>query len=568
MTLVPNPRQPLNGNNCYSGKERCMIKKISKYDPRRSFYLLFISMAGLFLFQPGHLSAQESVQQNQLKFGRLLRLVDSYYVDSADVEKLTEEAIVHILGELDPHSVYISKEEVAKMNEPLQGNFEGIGISFNIFKDTLLVTGTIPGGPSEKTGMRAGDRIVEVDGRNIAGKGIQNSDVFELLRGKKGTEVELKVLRRNVNEMLVFSVVRDKIPIYSLDASYMLNKTTGYIKLNKFSATTTEEFIEAMRTLQQQNVQHLILDLRGNGGGYLKSAIEISDQFLGDGRMVVYTSGLNDTRREYKASSRGVFEEGKLVVLVDESSASASEIVSGAVQDWDRGVIVGRRSFGKGLVQKPYFLTDGSLVRLTTAHYYTPSGRNIQKPYENGVEDYRRDYLDRLSAGELFSADSIALSDSLKFKTLVHGRNVYGGGGVMPDVFIPMDTSSYYRYYNRLRRSNVVYDFVLDYVDRHRRELTERYRDFEHYNKAFDVSPEMVEEIVATGEKKGIEKDEEGLAFTLPALKKDVKALIARDIFSRNEFYKVFNQDDDAIREALHIIGSEASYQNLLVTTE
>ncbi|NCB07639.1 MAG: S41 family peptidase, partial [Bacteroidia bacterium] len=311
-------------------------------------------------------NAQDNVQKEQLKFGRLLRLIDGYYVDSAKVDELTEKAIVHVLSELDPHSVYISKEEVDKMNEPLQGNFEGIGISFNIFKDTLLVTATIPDGPSEKVGLLAGDRIVEVDGKKITGIGLKNTDVFDLLKGKKGTTVKLKVQRKQMPELLDFTIIRDKIPIYSLDASFMIDKTTGFIKLNKFSATTNDEFIAAMQDLKKQNIKNLILDLRGNGGGYLNAAVQISDHFLKNDKMVVYTSGLNDPKREYKSTSEGLFEEGKLVILVDESSASASEIVSGAIQDWDRGIIIGRRSFGKGLVQKPYFLTDGSMVRLTT----------------------------------------------------------------------------------------------------------------------------------------------------------------------------------------------------------
>jgi carboxyl-terminal processing protease len=475
---------------------------------------------------------------------------------------------MHLLSELDPHSVYISKEEVDKMNEPLQGNFEGIGISFNIFKDTLLVTSIIPGGPSEKVGLRAGDRIVEVDGKNIAGTGIKNSDVMEMLRGDKGTTVEISVLRRNHNELLDFTIIRDKIPIFSLDASFMLDDETGYIKLNKFSATTTEEFTNAMLELKKQNLQNLILDLRGNGGGYLKTAIEISDQFLDDNKLIVYTDGTNERRRDYKATSNGIFEAGNLVVLVDESSASASEIVSGAVQDWDRGLIIGRRSFGKGLVQKPYFLTDGSLIRLTTAHYYTPSGRNIQKPYENGVEEYKRDYLDRLSSGQLFSADSIQLDDSLKFKTLVNGRDVYGGGGVMPDIFIPMDTSSHYRYYNRLRRTNVVYNFILDYVDQHRTELKNQYSEFETFKNNFEVGQEMIDSIISEGEQEGVEKDEESLTFTLPTMKKEIKALIARDIFSLNDYFKILFQDDEAVLKALEVIENKEHYNNLLVTVE
>jgi len=527
---------------------------------------IFIAIS-ILLITPAGIYAQESVQKNQLKFGRLLRLIDSYYVDSANVEKLTENAIIHLLGEMDPHSVYISEEDVKKMNEPLQGNFEGIGITFNIFKDTLLVTTTIPGGPSEKVGLRAGDRIIEVDGKNIAGTGLKNTDVMELLRGDKGTEVEITVLRRSADEPLDFKIIRDKIPIYSLDASYMLDDETGYIKLNKFSATTTDEFTDAITQLRQnKNFENLVLDLRGNGGGYLKTAIEISDQFLKDDELIVYTDGLNEPTREYEATSSGIFENGNLVVLIDEGSASASEIVAGAVQDWDRGLVMGRRSFGKGLVQKPYFLTDGSVVRLTTAHYYTPSGRSIQKPYEEGVEEYRNDYLERLSAGELFSADSISFADSLKYKTLQNGRTVFGGGGIMPDIFIPMDTSSNFRYYNRLRRNQVVYNYVLDYVDKHRVELENNYPEFEKFYTDFEVTGAMVDTIVAKGEEEGIEKDEESLAFTLKDMKREIKALIARDLYTRDDFYKILLSDDDAINKALEVIENQQEYNKILVS--
>jgi carboxyl-terminal processing protease len=546
-----------------------MKSNINNKFRRKSFNTFWLFLIILLAFQPvTEVEAQEAVQKNLMKFGRLLRLVDGYYVDSADVDELTEKAIIHLLGELDPHSVYISKEEVEKMNEPLQGNFEGIGISFNIFKDTLLVTATIPGGPSEKVGLRAGDRIVKVDDKNIAGTGLNNTDVMNMLRGEKGTTVEVKVLRRNLDEMLDFRIIRDKIPIFSLDASYMLDENTGYIKLNKFSATTTDEFVVAMNNLKTQNIQNLILDLRGNGGGYLKSAIEISDQFLNDNKLIVYTEGTNDPRRNYKATSGGIFKEGNLVILVDEGSASASEIVSGAVQDWDRGLIIGRRTFGKGLVQKPYFLTDGSMVRLTTAHYFTPSGRNIQKPYDNGLDSYKRDYLDRLSTGQLFSADNISLSDSLKFKTLVNGRDVYGGGGVMPDIFVPMDTSSHYGYFNRLRRNNLVYNFVLDYVDHHRAEIKKQYPKFEVFNNQFEVTQEMVDSIVQEGENEGIEKDEASLAFTQNNMKKEIKALIARDIYSINEYFKILYEDDEAILKALEVIEDKEQYNNLLVAAE
>ena len=513
-------------------------------------------------------SAQENVQESQLKFARLLRLVDGYYVDSTDVAKLTEDAIVHLLSELDPHSSYISKEDVEKMNEGLKGNFEGIGIQFNIYKDTLLVTTTISGGPSEKVGLRAGDRIVEVDGKNVAGIGLKNSDVFELLRGEKGTEVNLKVVRKTDPDVLAFTIIRDKIPIFSLDASYMLDESTGYIKLNKFSATTNDEFEEAIKELKTQNLQSLVLDLRGNGGGYLNAAIAISDQFLNDDHLIVYTDGLNDPKRDYDATSKGDFEKGNLVILVDEGTASASEIVSGAVQDWDRGLIIGRRSFGKGLVQRPFFLTDGSMVRLTTAHYYTPSGRCIQKPYEEGIGEYRKDYINRMSNGELFNADSIHFDDDMKHKTLVNGRNVYGGGGIMPDIFVPMDTSHYYGYLNQLRRKNVTYNYVLDFVDENRESVHKKYPDFEAFNKNFKITDEVIDEVVARGEKEGVEKDEESLNFVKESLRKELKAYIARDMFSRNDMFKVLNRDDDVITKALKVLDNQKEYNNLLVTTE
>lgn len=514
------------------------------------------------------LSAQNrELQLNQAKFSRLLRLVDGYYVDSANVDKLTEKAIVHLLSDLDPHSTYISKEEVEKMNEPLKGNFEGIGISFNIHKDTLLVTTTISGGPSEKVGLRAGDRIVEVDGKNIAGIGLKNSDVFDLLRGKKGTEVDLRIKRKTEADLLDFKIIRDKIPIFSLDASYMLDETSGYIKLNKFAATTTDEFIAAIKELKQEGLKNLVLDLRGNGGGYLKSAIEISDQFLEDEKLIVYTNGTNEPRREYKGTGKGNFEEGKLVVLVDEGSASASEIVSGAVQDWDRGVIIGRRSFGKGLVQKPFMLTDGSMVRLTTAHYYTPSGRCIQKPYEGGLKEYRKDYANRMTNGEMFSADSIDFDESLKHKTLVNGRNVYGGGGVMPDIFVAMDTSRHYAYINKLRRKQVTYDFVLDFVDSNREKIQRKYNDFEAFNEKFEITQEHIDKIIEKGIEAGVEKDEISLAYTLDNLKREIKALVARDIYSRNDMYKILYSDDEAIQKALKVIKNETEYDHLLVET-
>lgn len=551
-------------------------------------------LLGILMVAVGsNLKAQE-VQDNAMKFGRLLRLIDSYYVDSTKINDLTEKAIVEVLRNLDPHSVYISKEEVEKMNEPLQGNFEGVGISFNVFKDTLLVVTTVPGGPSEKVGLRAGDRIVQVDAKVIANIGLKNTDVYDLLRGKKGTRVDLKVKRKGEPNLLDFTVIRDKIPINSLDASYMLDDNTGYIKLNKFAATTTNEFFEAIKALKTSSkLNSLVLDLRGNGGGYLTAAIELADQFLAAYKLVVYTSGLHAEKKEYNATPLGELEQGKLVILIDESSASASEIVSGAIQDWDRGVLIGRRSYGKGLVQQPFPLTDGSMIRLTTAHYYTPSGRCIQKPYADGVDAYQKDYMHRIETGELFSKDSVAQNKAEKYLTKTSKRTVYGGGGIMPDVFIPLDTSKYYVYYNMLNRRNVVYTTVLGIMDQNRSDFTQKYPDFKTFNDKFAVSDEMVDKVLAAGEKavgdvpemvipeegenvktvikpKEVKKEEpykpdpKSIEFARPLLKKQIKGLIARDLFSMSEYFQVMNADDTAIKKALEVINKRGEYEKIL----
>lgn len=550
-------------------------------------------LLGMMIMAGGSELKAQDVQDNTMKFGRLLRLVDSYYVDSTKINDLTEKAIVEVLRNLDPHSVYISKEEVEKMNEPLQGNFEGVGISFNVFKDTLMVVTTIPGGPSEKVGLRAGDRIVQVDAKKIASIGLKNTDVYDLLRGKKGTKVEMKIKRKGEPNLLDFTVIRDKIPINSLDASYMLNDNTGYIKLNKFSATTTSEFFDAIKALKANSkLNSLVLDLRGNGGGYLTAAIELADQFLTAYKLVVYTSGLHAEKKEYSATPLGELEQGKLVVLIDEGSASASEIVSGAIQDWDRGVLIGRRSYGKGLVQQPFPLTDGSMIRLTTAHYYTPSGRCIQKPYTDDVEAYQKDYLHRIEKGELFSKDSVVQNKTEKFLTKTTKRTVYGGGGIMPDLFIPLDTSKYYIYYNTLNRKNVVYTGVLDIMDANRENFKQKYTDFETFNDKFDVTDEMVDKIIAAGDKIDADKltddgdgnpveakpeknpkevkkvnpkpDQKSIDFARPLLKKQMKALIARDLFSFSEYFQIMNAEDEAIKKAIEVINKRGEYEKIL----
>jgi len=511
----------------------------------------------IFLFLSANfIQGQESqaVVQNQMKFGRLLRLIDSYYVDTTNVGSLTEKAIVNLLEDLDPHSAYISKEEVARMNEPLEGNFEGIGITFNIFRDTLLVLSVIAGGPSEKVGLMAGDRIIQAGGKKITGIGLKNEDVFKLLKGPKGTVVNLSVLRKK--STLEFRIIRDKIPIESIDASYMINAETGYIKMNKFAATTHDEFKAALEKLKLQRVKNLILDLRGNGGGYLKSAIDIADEFLPAEKMIVYTQGVNNPRRDYKSTASGNFEEGKLVVLIDENSASSSEIVSGAVQDWDRGIILGRRSFGKGLVQQPFYLTDGSQVRLTTAHYYTPSGRCIQRPYTEGMSEYRNVLQKRMESGELFSADSISFPDSLRYKTMKSNRTVFGGGGIMPDIFVPLDSSKHYAYSNQLRRSNIIYNYILEFEDTRREKLLKKHDTFSKFNEKFEVTDEMIEEVLLAGEKEKIARVPESLDFTKNLLKKEIKAFLARDLYERGDFYRIYNQEDKVIMKAVEIIGN------------
>lgn len=389
--------------------------------------------------------------------------ISNLYVDQVDENKLVESAIVKMLEQLDPHSTYSDPEEVKALNEPLQGNFDGIGIQFNMATDTLFVIQPVSGGPSEKVGILAGDRIIEVNDTVIAGVKMTTEDVMRRLRGKRGTEVTVKVMRRGVKELLPFTIKRDKIPVYSLDASYMVDKKIGYIRVNRFAATTGKEFADALHRLQKEGMRDLILDLQGNGGGYLNAAIELANQFLGKKELIVYTEGRRNPRAEFDAEGNGDFLNGRLVVLVDEFSASASEIVTGALQDWDRAIVVGRRTFGKGLVQRPIDLPDGSMIRLTVARYYTPSGRCIQKPYES-IEQYNKDLIDRYNRGEMLSADSIHFPDSLKYKTLKLGRTVYGGGGIMPDYFVPVDTTMYTDYYLALRDKGAIVQLSLIHI--------------------------------------------------------------------------------------------------------
>lgn len=501
----------------------------------------------------------QAQQKNEMteaagKYNQTLFYIDRLYLEDVDFGKLVEKAIVATVGELDPHSSYISAEDVRAMNEPLQGEFEGIGIEFAIIRDTLTVQATVAGGPSESVGLLAGDKIVRVDTSDIAGIGLSNEDVYGYLRGKKGTKVELAVLRKGVDGPLDFTVVRDKIPINSLDAAYRVNGDVLYLKLSRFAAKSRDEIADAIRSFDGV-IGGVILDLRGNSGGYLPTAIDIANEFLEAGDLIVYTEGRKIPRMQESARGNGLYRKGPLVVMIDENSASASEIVAGAVQDQDRGIIVGRRSFGKGLVQQALPLEDGSELRLTIARYHTPSGRVIQSHYEAGHADrYYRDFYERYLRGESFSRDSIQFPDSLKFRTLKLGRTVYGGGGIMPDVFVPQDTASYTPYYAALLRQGLVIEYMNGLCDRNRSAWTSKYRTFEKFDRGFEVTDDMVEGLVALATERGIGLKEEELERSKEDLCLYMKALAASSIVSRECFYRVMNSRSPEFQAALEAL--------------
>ena len=514
-------------------------------------------LAGLLacFFSIGGIQAQEKKNDHSLirKLTLAQFAIANLYVDETDEGKLVESAIIGMLEELDPHSTYSNAEEVKKMNEPLQGNFDGIGIQFNMAEDTLFVIQPVSGGPSEKVGIRAGDRITHVNDTLIAGVKMTTDDITRRLKGPKGTKVNVKVVRKGVDELLSFTIERDKIPVYSLDASYMITPKIGYIKINRFGATTHEEFMDALASLKGQGLQDLILDLQGNGGGYLNAAIDIANEFLGSGELIVYTEGRRNPRREFFTKGDGKHQNGKLVVLVDEFSASASEIVAGAVQDWDRGLVVGRRSFGKGLVQRPIDLPDGSMIRLTVARYYTPAGRCIQKPYES-IEQYNADLIARYNRGEMMSADSIHFPDSLKCTTLKKGRTVYGGGGIMPDYFVPVDTTLFTKYHSQLSNKGVLLKVHFQLIDAHREEWTKKYADYAVFSREFDLDDKMMQQLIDEGEKEGVKFDEEQYRKSEPLIKLQLKALIARDLWDMNEYYHTINVVNESVKKALELL--------------
>ena len=482
--------------------------------------------------------------------------VSNLYVDSVNEDKLVEDGIRGMIEKLDPHSSYLTAKEVKEANEPLQGNFEGIGVQFNMVEDTLLVVQTVSNGPSERVGILAGDRIVSVNDTAIAGVKMSKEEIMRRLRGPKGTVAMLGIVRRGIQEKLTFKVVRDKIPVHSIDAAYMVRPQVGYIRIGNFGATTHDEFCESLKKLQKEGMLSLILDLQENGGGYLHAAVQVAEEFLQADDLIVYTSGRRIERTEYKARGGGLFTKGKVIVLVDSYTASAAEIVSGAIQDHDRGIVVGRRTFGKGLVQRPIDLPDGSMLRLTVAHYYTPSGRCIQKPYEKGnKKDYSEDMLHRLKSGELMSADSVHFADSLKFYTLKEHRVVYGGGGIMPDEFVPLDTTRYTPFHRELAAKSVIIDANLRYVDQHRKSLQQDYKTFDDYCQRFEVPQRVIDGIMAEAEKKNIKpKDEAERQRTLPYLRLQLKALIARDLWGMNEYFYIMGEANDALTKALSLL--------------
>ncbi len=523
---------------------------------RHLFLVLFV-----VLLATVHASAQLKID-NDSPIRKLLQaewLVNKFYVDSVNEEKLVEDAIRGMLEKLDPHSSYTTPTETKQMNESLQGNFDGIGVQFNMVEDTLLVIQTISKGPSERAGIVAGDRIVAVNDTAIAGVKMPRDKIMMRLRGPRGTLVKLSVVRRDVKDTLVFNVKRDKIPIKSLDASYMIRPAVGYIRIASFGATTYDEFMAAVTKLKAAGMKDLILDLQENGGGYLQAAVKIANEFLPNKDLIVYASGLSSPKAEYWANGTGTLLDGKVVVLVNDFTASAAEIVSGAIQDNDRGLVVGRRTFGKGLVQRPFDMPDGSMIRLTVAHYYTPTGRCIQKPYKKGdLKDYALDFEKRLKHGELTNPDSIHFADSLKFYTLRKHRVVYGGGGIMPDYFVPLDTMTYTKYHRQLVAKNIVTDVILRYIDNNRKALKKKYPSFDKFESSYNVPQSVFDDLKKQAEKKSVKpKDDEEEQRTMPYLSNQLKALVARDIWDMDEYFQIINQTSQIVKKGLEVIEKE-----------
>ena len=496
------------------------------------------------------------------KFASALQIINFAYVDTIDEARLVEKAIVATLKELDPHSQYISKRDLQNANEPLEGNFDGIGISFQVYRDTILVISPVPGGPAEKLGIMAGDKIVRINGQSATGSAMDNNFVFQRLRGDKGTVVEVSVFRKGRKKPIDYTIVRDRIPINSIDAAFMASNKVGFIKLNRFSRTTMDEFRKAIGQLKDEGMRDLILDLRSNSGGYLDVAVDLSDEFLGPGKLVLYTEGSSSPQRKYKSSFRGEFEEGRLVVLIDEGSASASEIVAGALQDWDRALIVGRRSFGKGLVQRPYYLPDSSVIRLTVARYYTPTGRCIQKPYGESYEEYYNDLAKRLEGGEITGKETIDFPDSLKYYT-PNNRLVYGGGGIMPDFFVPWDSLEYTDFYVDLLSKGLFNDYVLDFIDKERNTLWEKFPEYKEFNQRFIIDNKFLDDFVRYAAKEGVTPRNDELKISSRLIRYQLKALIGRNLFEFKTYFQVLSEIDDGVQKALEVLREDKAFADL-----
>ncbi|PLX11065.1 MAG: peptidase S41 [Marinilabiliales bacterium] len=522
-------------------------------------FLLPISLMAQINSQDDNTVKELDANKTTRKISTLLYYINNYYVDTLDMPEIVETAIIQTLKELDPHSAYISSEDVERADEPLKGSFEGVGITFQLYKDTILVVSPIPGGPSDKVGIMAGDKIIKVDGEDAYGEDITNKWVMDHLRGDKGTKVEVAIYRNGNSNLIDFEITRDKIPINSMDAAFMLDKKTGYIKLNRFAKTSLKEVNDALLDLKDQGLKNLIFDLRSNSGGYLGTAMSISDEFLPKDKLIVYTEGIHSPRQELVSTNAGEFEDGKLIILINEGSASASEIVSGAIQDWDRGVIIGRRSFGKGLVQRPLQLPDRSVVRLTIARYYTPSGRCIQKPYDDGVDEYYADFKHRMEHGELIHPDSINFPDSLKYQTQ-NGRTVYGGGGIMPDIFVPLDSVRYNDLYSQFIRKGVFNSFTNDYLASNRSELLNKYNSFDEFNSSFYLSDGDFDAFLKVAEEKDVEVDDAELNPNVDFIKLQLKALLARNLYDASDYFEVMSLMDKEIMTAMEVISNNKTY--------
>ena len=538
-----------------SSQQRISTQSINRARKVFSFLRPFFLLFYLFTFLPFHAQVidlgKDNTPARKLQIAEMA--IKGLYVDQVDEQKLVEDGIRGMLEKLDPHSAYSTAKETKAMNEPLQGSFDGIGVQFNMVQDTLLVIQPVLKGPSEKVGILAGDRIVAVNDTAIAGVKMSKEEIMKRLRGPRGTQVKLTIVRRGIKDKLVFMVTRDKIPVKTIDAYYMIRPQVGYIRIGSFGATTYDEFMEAVDKLKKQGMHDLVLDLQENGGGYLIAAVRIANEFLKKNDLIVYTKGLRTERQDYKADGTGRLLEGKVVALINEYTASAAEIVTGALQDQDRGWVVGRRSFGKGLVQRPIEFSDGSMIRLTIAHYYTPSGRCIQKPYKKGENlDYAMDIEKRFEHGELYSADSIHFADSLKYQTLRQHRTVYGGGGIMPDYFVPLDTTLTTRFHRQLLAHSFIINANLSYVDAHRKELKKRYPTFDTFLRDFEVPQSVIDNIVAEAAKQNVKpKDEAELKATMPALRAQLKALVARDLWDMSEYFHIINERNAIVKKAL-----------------